>query len=139
MARLSRRPARGKAWRFSRAYPGVPGQIGKARADVAQFLEGCPAAADTVLCLSELTSNAILHSRSGQPGGHFGVQVEGRAGEWVRVAVDDDGGPWAAGQADDDIEHGNGLEIICALSADMGISDAGPRRVVWFRCTWGTG
>jgi anti-sigma regulatory factor (Ser/Thr protein kinase) len=103
---------------------------------VAQLLDGCPAAANVVLCLSELASNAILHSRSGQPGGHFGVQVEAHVGEWVRVAVDDDGGPWTANRADDDIEHGHGLEIVCALSAAMAVSEGGLRRVVWFRCAW---
>jgi anti-sigma regulatory factor (Ser/Thr protein kinase) len=103
---------------------------------VAQLLDGCPAAANVVLCLSELASNTILHSRSGQPGGHFGVQVEARPGEWVRVAVDDDGGPWTANSADDDIEHGHGLEIVCALSAAMAVSEIGLRRVVWFRCAW---
>jgi anti-sigma regulatory factor (Ser/Thr protein kinase) len=123
---------------WSRAYPGVPGQIGKARADVAQLLAGCPAVDNVVVCLSELASNAILHSRSGLPGRHFGVRVETRAGEWVRVAVDDDGGPWAADRPDGDIEHGHGLKIVCALSAEMGVSDDGPRRVVWFRCPWDT-
>jgi anti-sigma regulatory factor (Ser/Thr protein kinase) len=129
-------PAPGDGWSFSRAYPGVPEQIGKARRDVARLLDGCPAEANVVLCLSEIASNAILHSRSGQPGGHFGVQLEARTGESVRVAVDDDGGPWAASRADDDIAHGHGLEIVRALSSEMGIDGDGPRRMVWFRCLW---
>ncbi len=134
---LAAEPAQGRAWSFCRAYPGVPEQIGQARADVAVLLTGCPAAESIVLLLSEVASNAILHSRSGLPGGHFGVRVEVRCGRWVLVAVDDDGGPWAAGRADDNsLEHGHGLQIVGALSDGMGVSEDGPRRVVWFRCRW---
>jgi hypothetical protein len=134
---LPHRPAaRSDTWGFRRTYPGIPGQIRKARADVAQLLDGCPAADNVMLCLSELVSNAILHSQSGQPGGHFGVQAQARAGQWVRVTVNDDGGPWAARTADDDIPHGHGLDIVRALSAGMGVSDGSPRRAVWFQCAW---
>jgi anti-sigma regulatory factor (Ser/Thr protein kinase) len=134
---LAVEPARCRAWSFCRAYPGVPEQIGQARADVAVLLTGCPAADSIVLLLSEIASNAILHSRSGLPGGHFGVRVEVRRGQCVLIAVDDDGGPWAAGRADgNNLEHGHGLQIVGALSDGMGVSEDGPRRVVWFRCRW---
>jgi hypothetical protein len=57
----------------------------------------------------------------------------------VRVAVDDDGGPWEEHDVDDDAEHGRGLQIVLALSAGMGITEDGSRRMVWFRCRWNPG
>lgn len=127
---------------FSRAYPGVPQAVRNARADVTCVLDGCPAADNVVLCLSEVASNAVLHSRSRVPGGHFGVHVDVREEQWVRVAVDDDGGSWDADhadhadRADGDIEHGHGLEIVCALTAEMGTVNNGDWRAVWFECSW---
>jgi anti-sigma regulatory factor (Ser/Thr protein kinase) len=98
----------------------------------------CPVAAleDVLSCVTELAANAVVHSRSGLPGGYFGVQVDIRAGEWVRVRVDDDGGPWQEHNSDDEAEHGRGLQIVRALSAAMGITGDGSRRTVWFCCSW---
>jgi serine/threonine-protein kinase RsbW len=124
-----------------RKFRGDPSQVPLVRDFVRRYLagrHGCPAAAleDIMSCVTELAANAVVHSRSRLPGGHFGVQVDIRAGEWVRVAVDDDGGPWGERDAGDDAERGRGLQIVYALSAEMGISGDGSRRTVWFRCPW---
>ncbi|GEM_PF-1671424 len=77
------RPSRA-AW--SRTFAGTAGQVGEARRFLAAVLGGHPAAGDAVLCLSELAANAIIHSRSGEPGGVFTVRVlrlAGRPGEPV--------------------------------------------------------
>ena len=72
-----------------RVFPGRPDQVRQARRFVARALDGCPAADDAVLGVSELASNAVQHSRSGQ-GGRFQVLVwRGRAS--ACIAVIDDG------------------------------------------------
>ena len=84
-------------------------------------------AADTALVVSELVTNALRHTRSGQPGGTVTVVVAG-AWEAVTVHVHDlgsDGGqvpgpsaadPAGAGLADD----GWGLPIVIAVSTEWG-------------------
>jgi len=56
-------------------------------------LAGCPAADDVILCASELATNSVLHSCSGLPGGTFTLRVTISQG-FVRINVEDDGGPW---------------------------------------------
>jgi serine/threonine-protein kinase RsbW len=99
--------------------------------------QACPASAldDILSCLTELAANAVIHSRSGQPDGQFSVQIDVSAGKWVRVAVEDDGGPWRNRDPGDHAECGRGLQIVAALSAEMGISGDGSQRAVWFRVT----
>ena len=58
------------AW--SRAFPGAPVQVREARRFLSTILAGQEAAGDAVLCLSELVTNATLHSHSGRPGGQIG-------------------------------------------------------------------
>jgi anti-sigma regulatory factor (Ser/Thr protein kinase) len=101
----------------------------------------CPAEAvyDILACASELAANAVLHSRSGLPGGHFSVEVA-CAGQSVRVTVEDSGGPWAErGNSVIDAECGRGLRIVAGLSADMGVTGDASGRMAWFCCRWGTG
>jgi anti-sigma regulatory factor (Ser/Thr protein kinase) len=124
-----------------RIFRGEPSQVPLVRDFVRRYLagrHGCPASAlgDILSCVTELAANAVVHSRSRLPGGHFGVQVDIRAGEWVRVAVDDDGGPWEKHGAGDEAEHGRGLQIVYALSVEVGVSGDASRRTVWFRCPW---
>ena len=122
---------------FCRAYPGVPAQIGNARKDLAAVLADCPATDLVMLCLSELATNAVLHSRSGAPGGHFSVAASISADEQVTVSVTDDGGPWIRRVNDPgDIRHGHGLDIVAKLSAAMGITGDHGGRAVWFTCGW---
>lgn len=78
---------------WSRTFPATPTEIRSAREFLAGLLVGHPAADDAILCLSELATNAALHSRSREPGGSFQVRAE-RHGSHVRVEVSDQGGPW---------------------------------------------
>jgi serine/threonine-protein kinase RsbW len=121
---------------FTGTYPGTPDQARRARADLAGALAGCPAADDVLICLAEIAANAVVHTRSGAPGGHFRVRADARPGQWVQVAVEDDGGPWLGRPAGDRAGHGHGLQIVRALSDQMGITGGGRGRTVWFRCPW---
>ena len=48
-----------------RVFPGRQDQVAQAQRIVARALDGCPAADDAVLCVSELASNTLQHTRSG--------------------------------------------------------------------------
>ena len=82
---------------WSRAFPATAAQVREARQFLAGILDGRQAADDAILCLSELATNATIHSRSREPGGHFRVRAE-RHGSHVRVEVTDQGGPWEQSQ-----------------------------------------
>ena len=62
---------------WSRSFPATPEQAGEARRFLAAILNGHPAD-DAILCLSELVTNATIHSRSRQPGGCLTVRVQRR-------------------------------------------------------------
>ena len=53
---------------WSRAFPATPTQVREARRFLAGILDGRQAADDAILCLSELVTNATIHSHSRQPG-----------------------------------------------------------------------
>jgi serine/threonine-protein kinase RsbW len=125
-----------------RVFPGHPDQVRQARRFVARALAGCPAADDAVLGVSELASNAVQHTRSGQ-GGRFQVLVwRGRAS--ACVAVIDDGarrGPAPRAHGPGDLaESGHGLRVVADLAASWGHQDLAPSglpgRAVWFHLTW---
>ena len=56
----------GQTW--TRVFPAHVDQIRHARKVLALALEGCPAADDIVLCISELATNSVLHSDSSKIG-----------------------------------------------------------------------
>jgi serine/threonine-protein kinase RsbW len=104
--------------KHARAFPATPRQVRQARAFLAAALDGCPVADEAILCLSELASNAVLHSDSRQPGGTFTVRAEVHDGDYVWVEVEDDGGPWREPAGPDGRPHG--LDIVRELTADRG-------------------
>ena len=74
----------------TRAFEGLPESVSAARAWVAGFVSGSPAADDAVLLTSELVTNVILHSASCLPGGQVTVSVRAMD-DVVRVDVVDQG------------------------------------------------
>lgn len=115
---------------WARDFPGTPEQAGKARRFLAAVLDNRPAAGDAILCLSELASNACLHSRSRRPGGRFTVRAALDARD-LRVEVRDDGGPWVWPAQPD--EHGRGLLIVASLARAWGRGgDSEHGWTVWF-------
>jgi serine/threonine-protein kinase RsbW len=124
---------------ISVTYPGTPASVAAARRCVRQRLGPCPRVDDLELIASELATNAIRHTRSGQPGGTFTMTVCQQRGA-VYLAVTDlgarrwrgrgrTGGPLATG--------GRGLLIVTALADQAGQRRGrGRRQVSWARLTW---
>ena len=111
---------------------GRPAQIREARRFLATILDGCPAADDALLCLSELATNALLHSRSREPGGCFTVHAQ-RQGNHLRVEVHDQGGPWTPPALTNPGEqNGRGLAIVSELAHAWGRSGDEAGWTVWF-------
>jgi serine/threonine-protein kinase RsbW len=121
---------------FKRAYPGTADQARWVRADLAEIAGQYPVSADLVILASELAANAILHSRSGHPGGTFAVEVTLYPGEYAWVEVTDQGGAWSANV--DDGEHGRGLAIVAGIAGDgnWGVEGTEFSRIAWFRLDW---
>jgi two-component sensor histidine kinase len=116
------------AW--SRAFPAVPQQAREARRFLAEVLDGRPAD-DAILCLSELVTNACLHSASAQQGGVLAVRVQ-LHGAHLRVEVCDEGGPWAENHRED-AQGGRGLLIVDRLASTWGRSgNAETGWITWF-------
>ena len=115
-------------------YPGRPEHVGQVRADAWSLLDGCPAADDVILCISELAANAVLHSDSRRPGGTFAVRIDSCPGAYIRIEVDDDGGPWLTPAPDP--QSGRGLDIINVLAAEWGIATSPAGRTVWAHFNW---
>jgi anti-sigma regulatory factor (Ser/Thr protein kinase) len=99
--------------------PGRPEQVATARATVALALgAGHPCTDAAVLITSELVTNSVIHSDSGQAGGTITITVV-EVCTGVRIEVTDDGAAKSpalrlAGGGD---EAGRGFELIDALAA----------------------
>src|SRR5262252_1648113 len=115
-------------------YPGRPEHVRKVRADARRLMARWHATDEVILCLSELATNAVLHSDSRRPGGTFTVRIESRPGAYIRFEVEDDGGPWLASAPDPG--SGRGLDIIGVLAAEWGATTSPPGRTVWARFSW---
>ena len=112
---------------FICTYAGVAAEIASARREVGLFLDGCSVRDDVILIVSELASNAIMHSASA--GSVFTVRVELHPGH-VYIEVEDLGGPWLKS-----VDHSrpHGLDIVELLAPRWGIAGDGTSvpRVVW--------
>src|SRR5882757_4148370 len=105
---------------WSRDFPATPDQASGARQFLSVILAGHPAAEDASLCLSELVTNAMLHSCSQEPGGIFTVRAL-LHGSRMRVEVHDQGGPWLQPEvAGTERQNGRGLLIVDQLTAAWG-------------------
>ena len=116
---------------ISRTFRARPESVAEARRFLAEFMAGSPVRPDAVVCLSELATNAISHSRSARRGGRFTLTACRAPAVW-RVEVHDAGGPWRPSHNRDGTGH-RGLVIVDGLAARWGIESrhrAG--RVVWF-------
>jgi len=128
-----RRPAREP---LLRVLPGTAESAGAARLMARQLLGDSDPAAETVMLLvSELVTNAIVHSQSGAPGGTVTVALC-PVSSGVLVQVRDDGGPsepFLAEIGTGGAEHGFGLRLVDALADSWGTISGPDNRVTWCR------
>jgi anti-sigma regulatory factor (Ser/Thr protein kinase) len=110
-------------WR--RAFTGAAEESPRARAFVRCLLAGTRWLDDAEFVASELVGNALLHTRSGRPGGYFVVELTRRPHS-VRVGVHDLGGgavPVLERPGHEDgllHEHGRGITAIAHLAHRIG-------------------
>jgi serine/threonine-protein kinase RsbW len=123
---------------WSRLFPGRPEQVAQARLFTRSVLAGRPEAATAELVVSELATNAVLHSASGGAGGSFVVSVLARP-DGVLVGVDDLGPATepAARAAEDPgpRESGMGLVLVAALAKEWGTARTAAGWRVWAELT----
>lgn len=116
------------------AYPGDAQHIRAVRADLRTVLGDSPRADDAILCASELAANAALHSHSRLPDGTFTIQAIISPGRYIRIEVQDGGGPWKQAMIDPARHHG--LDIVRAVADEWGIDGDQASRTIWARFDW---
>jgi anti-sigma regulatory factor (Ser/Thr protein kinase) len=114
-----------------RVFPGRHEQVAHARRFVARALEGCPVTDEAILCVSELATNTLLHTASGNEG-EFEVIVQ-RGRSWVRIAVCDEGSSTtpAPRALDATSEDGRGLGLVVLIAHRWGHWTDEHGRTVW--------
>jgi hypothetical protein len=118
---------------WERTFTGNPEQIRHVRAALRPLLAECPVADDIILIVSELSANAVAHSKSREPGGRFIVRLQHVRGEYVCGEVEDEGSYWD-GNLPDSARNASGLFLVLNLATACGVAHGlGQNRVVWFR------
>lgn len=118
--------------------PGVAESVGAARRYVRGVLEnsGQRDTYDAELLVSELVSNAVRHSESGDADGLVTVVVA-NCGETIQIAVADKGSatcaPGIPAEPDEDAEGGRGLWLVREVSLSWGWHEGTAGRIVWFQ------
>jgi anti-sigma regulatory factor (Ser/Thr protein kinase) len=114
---------------FTIALPNAPATAGSARRFVAERVGGHPRRAELLVCVSELVTNAIVHTRSSPT-----VRIILRRAR-IRIEVADDSPALPVmGPPDVMATGGRGLRIVDHLSLDWGATPHrdGAGKVVWF-------
>jgi anti-sigma regulatory factor (Ser/Thr protein kinase) len=122
-------------------FPGQSAAVGQARKFVAGVLgESWPGLDDVLVMVSEIASNAVRHTASGD-GGWFDVTVS-VTGNTVRVEIEDRGSSSEPRMGDDGgrfgenvLTCGRGLRIVDTMADGWGHSGDELGRVVWFEVT----
>lgn len=113
---------------------GTKPNVARARAFVAGILgPGHPAADVAALLVSEVVTNAVLHSDSGAPGGTVTVTVSGTC-HGLQVEVRDAGSDRSAPSVRKDPYtcSGHGLFLVDSLAREWGYARSGAGTTVWF-------
>jgi anti-sigma regulatory factor (Ser/Thr protein kinase) len=128
---------------WTRNFRGSKDQVAEVRHWIEELLPPCAARSDLLLLTSELCTNAIVHSRSGEAGGQISVDIEW-APALARVTVGDQGsvtGPVVAAAETDppqlcEHECGRGLLLVNEVAEDWGTVSRPNRRWVWADVPW---
>ena len=124
----------GMRWR--RVFPGEERQLSALRRWLESLLPDCAARQDVASVATELGTNAIRHTASGQ-GGWFVVEITWHQPA-VRVAVTDYGSPGEPRVIDDPAaQHGRGLLLVEGLSVRTGVCGDHRGRLAWADIPWG--
>jgi anti-sigma regulatory factor (Ser/Thr protein kinase) len=112
-------------------FPGRREQVAHARRFVARALTGCSVTDEAILCVSELATNALLHTASGNEGEFEVIVQQGRS--WIRIAVTDEGSsttptPRALDATSGD---GRGLGLVALIAHRWGHWADEHGRTVW--------
>jgi hypothetical protein len=127
--------AAGSVRTYARVFPARLDQVRAARRFMTGILDGCPAAGDLILCMSELAANAVIHSSSSRPGGVFTVRAEVLRECYARIEVQDGGGRWHQRSYGDGRPHG--LDIVSSLAAESGVRGCAVTGwISWVRIDW---
>jgi anti-sigma regulatory factor (Ser/Thr protein kinase) len=111
--------------------PGTPSSVPIARRLIRDALPGCPRVDDLMLAASELASNGIAHSATGQ-GGTFTMRVR-TAPRWARVEVTDDGPKEGLPSP----RNGWGLKIVREVTdGAAAVIQPDGCRTAWCEVTW---
>lgn len=113
-------------------FDGLPERLADVRECVRRIVGDVDGVDDVVLVASELAGNAIRHTKSGQPGGSFVLELAEFQDAW-HVRVTDQGGltgPTSGATVDDD-ETGRGLPVVIALARAWGVIGDSTGRAVW--------
>ena len=119
-----------------RVFPGRADQIANARAFTRRTLGPCPVLDDAVLLVSELATNAVEHTRTGNAG-RFDVTICQR--ETSLLSVVKDGGSEKTPRprpVDALAEDGRGLGLVDLVADRWGHCGNERGRTVWFELRW---
>jgi len=112
--------------------PGLPEEISRARRWVREILSETPCSDDAALIVSELGTNALRHTASGDPHGTFHVVVV-LSEHMLSISVTDDGKTDTVptiGQPGPEATGGRGLGMVSALAAHVEIRPGAHGRTV---------
>jgi anti-sigma regulatory factor (Ser/Thr protein kinase) len=115
---------------YVQTFPGRLEQIRHARAHLARFLRDCPAVEDAILLTSELATNAVAYSATGQPGGTFTVRASLFGPRHIYVEVEDQGSAWDGNITGAEPPHG--LYLLQGLSTANGTRRGEQGWIAWF-------
>ncbi|MEU6540528.1 ATP-binding protein [Streptomyces sp. NPDC047000] len=119
-----------------RTFPGDPRELRTVRDWIRATLDDHPHCDDAMLIATELCTNALLHTASGDDAGTFHVTVTVTAtvcGTGVSIAVTDSGHTGTApevGHPPFDATHGRGLGMVAALAEVITVQSDGSGHTV---------
>ncbi|MGW0657554.1 ATP-binding protein [Streptodolium elevatio] len=116
--------------------PGVPESIPVAREFTRSSLKGCPNVDAIALVVTELATNAVLHSRSGQ-GGSVRVWLFPLGGGIAVFVYDDGPATGTTFDRGDIADYGRGLKIVEHFALRWGSAGDTPgSHLAWADMTW---